>query len=281
MSDNTFEVKWRIENAISWFETRNDTLYSSQFLAGTLKNTRWKLRLSLNSQLGEKYISFSLQRDIEDDFPQTINLNYELLFIASDGTLLKSKRCTDKFDPKTVSQELNVKQSVILEEEKEAYFAEGVLTVCCQLWKGSNFSYGRSCLIQTVIGKKCIKVNTTIDNLSPPSIMNVNFMPPSTDISLLSLDVYVGSDEFIFKRKHVECKSFSWYLCKLFALGSNGEEIGFKERNDLTNQLILNNAEVIQSMPPLDHLIRKGTLSLQLEITYYPGVVSESTRIMF
>ncbi|CAL1277578.1 unnamed protein product [Larinioides sclopetarius] len=281
MSDNTFEAKWRIENAKSWFETRSDTLYSPQFLAATLKNTRWKLKLTPNSQLGEKYISFSLLRDIEDEYSQPVNINYELLFIASDGTLLKSKICTDKFDPKTVSQELKVKRSVILEEENEAYFSKGVLTVCCQLWKGSSFSYGRSCLIQTVIGKKCLKVNATVDNLIPPSIVNVNFMPPSTDISLLSFDVYIGNDELIFKRKHVECKSFSWYICKLFALDLNGEEIGFKERNELTKELVSNNAATIQTMPSLDHLIRNGTLSLQLEITYYPGIVSESTRIMF
>ncbi|KAF8771066.1 TD and POZ domain-containing protein 3 [Argiope bruennichi] len=147
-----------------WLQARDDSLYSPQFLAESLMNTRWKLKLSPKWHLAEKYISLSLQRDVEDDGPEQISLKYELSFLASNGSHLKSKSYLEKFAVKTVSHELNVKQVEILKEKNEDYLPEGVLTVRCKLWKSwSTVSKGGKCSIQSVIGTRCIELDGTID----------------------------------------------------------------------------------------------------------------------
>ncbi|GBN61469.1 hypothetical protein AVEN_270280-1 [Araneus ventricosus] len=187
-SKNAFEVIWRIENIKSWLQARDDTLYSPQFLAEPLTNTHWKLRLSTNWHLEEKYISLTLQRDVEDDGPELIPLNYELSFLAHDGSPFKSKSCAMKFGSKTVSHELNVKQVEILEEKKEDYLPEGVLTVRCKLYKAwSTVWKGGECFIRSAVGTKCITLKSSIDNfrsLDVPTNLILKFMSPSTEITV-------------------------------------------------------------------------------------------------
>ncbi|GBN00607.1 TD and POZ domain-containing protein 1 [Araneus ventricosus] len=288
MADETkraFEVKWRIEQIKSWLQTRHDSIYSPPFLAETLMNTRWKLRMSPNWQLAEKYVSLSLQRDVEDDHLELIDLSYELSFLAGDGTPLKSKRCMKNFAPKTVSHKLNVKQNVIIDEKNGAYLSEGVLTVCCKLWKKSTVSKEGQCSLRSVIGTQQITLKETIYHFNPPSVVPVNFMPPSTDISLICLDVYASENEFIFERKHIECKSISWYSCKLFALNGKGYKTEFDEKINITEEsLPSKNAEKLQSIDYSDFLFRYfscGGLTLQLEITYYPGITMEGLESEF
>nr|GBM97156.1 hypothetical protein AVEN_82633-1 [Araneus ventricosus] len=278
MSDNTFEVKWRIENAIPWFETRNDTLYSPPLL---YEKARWKLGLTPNWQLAEKYISLTLHRYAQADDSMQISLSYKLMFLACDGSILNSKSGSEDFVLTTVRDGLNVRQGEILEEKRDAYLSEGVLTVGCKFW-GIYAAPEEKYLLRSIIGTKCINLNATIANFIPRSIVAVNFMPPSADISLISLDIYVGPGEFIFKRKRVECEIFSWCSFQLFALGSGGEKTSFEERTDLTKHSTTTTP--FQPMP-INELylcyLQNGTLRLQLEIVYYPGVVSENTETSY
>ncbi|CAL1298354.1 unnamed protein product [Larinioides sclopetarius] len=283
------EVKWRIENIQAWLLQRDDTLYSPQFLAETLSSTRWKLNLSSNWQLAEKYVSLILQRDIEDGGPKLIDLNYELSFLASDGKPLKSKFCT-KFAPKTLSHDLTIKQAEILVEKKEVYLPEGVLTVCCKFWNtlSTVSKEGQCSSLRTVIGTKYMNVNAIINNFHPSSYAVVNFLPPSTDISLISLEVYVSSHDvnsdlraLVFKRKHVECKKLCWYFFKLFVLDSKGVKKELSEIFNLTHSLSSVKHNYIASYDFFRNYLLNRTLSLQLEISYCPGIVSELTENKF
>ncbi|GBN00603.1 TD and POZ domain-containing protein 2 [Araneus ventricosus] len=279
-----FEVKWSIENIKSWLQKRNDTLYSPQFLTETLTNTRWKLSLSPNWQLAEKYLSLTLQRDVEDNGPNLIDLRYELSFLRSDGSPLKSKSCTKKFAPETISHELKVKQVEILAGKKEAYLLEGVLTVCCKLWNtwSTISKEGQCSSLRSVIGTKCINLNATIDNFSLSSSAIVNFLSPSTDINLISLDVYASYDEFVFQRKYVECKSFSWYSFKLFALDASGYRKEFNEKNCLASHLPLANQHTyLMYQDFCSKYLPNKTLTLQLEVSYHPGIISECAESEF
>ncbi|GBN00599.1 TD and POZ domain-containing protein 5 [Araneus ventricosus] len=283
-SKKSFEVKWRIENLRSWFETRNDTLYSPQFLPETLPNTCWKLRLSRKLHLAEKYITLALERDVENGHPEPIDLNYELSFLACDGSALKSRSCTTKFAPKTVSQELNVKEVKSLEEKKEDYLPEGVLTVCCKLWKAWSTSKGGRCSIQSVIGIKCIILDGTIDNFSRlnyDSNVTVNFMSTSSEINFISFDVHLQTHgPMWFERMEVECKCFSSYFCKLFALNARGQRTESITKANLVTLLTSHRSCAFQTTYSHRYysdskFLKNDTLTLQLEITYYPGVESE------
>ncbi|GBN01027.1 TD and POZ domain-containing protein 1-like [Araneus ventricosus] len=286
MSDQikkAFEVKWRVENLRSWLQPTDDSLYSSQFLAETLANTRWKLRLSRKWHLAEKCISLALERDV-DDHLKPIDLNYELSFLACDGSALKSKSCITKFALNTVSQELKVTGAEILGEKKEAYLPEGVLTICCKLWKAwSTISKGGECSIRSVIGKKCVTLEGNIDYFSRIGYSNVtlNFMSLSSEISFISFDVGRQQNEYMtFQRMAVECKCFSSYSCELFFLGARGKHTKCVSDKYLATLLRPQkpcsfNLDYRYNELNIARYLKNDALAFQLEITYYPGVESE------
>ncbi|CAL1282226.1 unnamed protein product [Larinioides sclopetarius] len=294
MSDQkgkAFEVKWRIENLKSWFQTRHDPLYSHTFLAKPLTNTRWKLRLSQNFHQATKYISFAIERDVEDEHPQWIAVNYELSFLACDGSCLKSKSRTAKFASKTVSQELNVKEVEILEEKagEESYLPEGVLTICCKLWNSCSRLKGGQCSIRSVIGKKCVTLNGTIEDcnrLINSTTVTTNFISPSSEISFISFAVGLTPSHpysnMNLEKLKVECKSFNFHLLKLFLFDANGKRKEIYKSNNLTSLLFSNKPCSFQTQESFSRYVNyfqgyliNDTLKLQLEITYYPGVESE------
>ncbi|GBO39715.1 TD and POZ domain-containing protein 5 [Araneus ventricosus] len=279
-----FEVKWRIENIRPWLQTMDDSLYSTPFPSKSMMNTRWKLRLSRKWWQAENCTSLTLHR-YADDYPESIALNYELSFSEYDGSPLKSKTCTTKFAPKTVSQELILTGVEILEEKREAYFPRGVLTICCKLWMPwSTISKGGQCSIRSVIGRKCITLDGTIDyfsRLDYDSNVTVNFMSTSSEINFISFYVHLQTHgPMWFERIEVECKCFSSYSCKLFALNASGE------RTECVNSIclatLLTSHKSCSFQTSYSHgyfsdskFLKNDTLTLQLEITYYPGIELE------
>ncbi|GBN61466.1 TD and POZ domain-containing protein 5 [Araneus ventricosus] len=147
----------------------------------------------------------------------------------------------------------------------------------------STISKGGQCSIRSVIGRKCVTLDGTIDYFSRldfDSNVTVNFLSPSEEISFISFDVSRPQNRCMwFERTEVECKCFSSYSCKLFALNARGE------RTECVNSIRLATLLTSHKLCAFEinfmygtfncsAYLKNDTLTLQLEITCYPGVES-------
>ncbi|GBM11980.1 TD and POZ domain-containing protein 1 [Araneus ventricosus] len=286
-----FSVKWRIEKFRSWLQKQEDILYSPEFTVETMEGTKWRLSISSECEPTLKYIALALLREVEDDGPKLIDLDYELAFLANDESPLKREKFTKIFGNTTSSHELMVKKDTVLVEKMHDYLPQDNLTVSCRIWRNrSSVAKNGRCFIRSVIGLERITLDGMIENfsnLNSFSYRTVNFIKPSTGTSLVSLNFYLDRDNRIeferisFKRKFL-------FTSKLFVIDAVGNKreccnkysrLKYVPLSALgTHEFILDST--IEELAAKDFL-PNDKLTLQYEVAFCPGIELENIEYEF
>lgn len=150
-----FSLVWKIENFSHCLEKRNEPLESPPFCVDTLSSTSWRLLLYPRGTDDENIIAFYIQRESDDCGPLAITVNFELAFIAPDGTVLKMAELNEHVFEVGNGYGIPcfIARSDVLRFEKDLYLPNDTLTARCRLWK-SNSSVAESgeCVARTRIG---------------------------------------------------------------------------------------------------------------------------------
>ncbi|GBN82625.1 Speckle-type POZ protein [Araneus ventricosus] len=138
---NEFIFTWRIENiSYSWHENLA-RINSPSFLADTLQNTVWTLRLNPRAKSpvtgidsGECFSLYLIRS--EDNGPRDFSFDYEYSLVSANNLTLKTLRPESftaapgriAFFPTSLRQEVFVRKKVL-------YLQQDVLTLRCRMWK--------------------------------------------------------------------------------------------------------------------------------------------------
>ncbi|GFQ64398.1 tdpoz2 [Trichonephila clavata] len=134
-----FTFTWLIENFSYFWHKNNECIFSPDFIVDTMANTKWRLDLypKGDGDTVEDFISFHLIRMDDSKGPRKYEIFYELLFLATDGSVLIStdiikdsfqKDCS--FDPASFA-----KREEVLKFRRKEFLRGDVLTTRCRMWK--------------------------------------------------------------------------------------------------------------------------------------------------
>ncbi|GBN74162.1 hypothetical protein AVEN_117699-1 [Araneus ventricosus] len=132
---------WFIENYSYCWHKNGEKLVSPNFTIYDLEGTIWNLQLYPRGMRNEDegHISLFLDRSKQDDGPENVSINYELSFLAADGSAICSGETEYEFKRgKGYGYGKFLKMDKILLRRNSDYLPEDILTVSCKIWKGEG-----------------------------------------------------------------------------------------------------------------------------------------------
>ncbi|CAL1296385.1 unnamed protein product [Larinioides sclopetarius] len=118
-------------------QTAPEILSSPPFFVDSLEKTGWCLMMLISKK--SDHITCSLSRILKDNGPQKIEVEFELSFLAVDGSSLIKSRRRNLFSHNEVCVfESFAKKNDVLVKRKGEILQKESLTVRCRMWKVGN-----------------------------------------------------------------------------------------------------------------------------------------------
>ncbi|CAL1294621.1 unnamed protein product [Larinioides sclopetarius] len=131
-----FTFVWILENFEYCGQKTGQSLKSPTFIVDTIERTKWSLWICPRGYESESWISIFLCREEDSKGSAIIEIDYELAFLASDGSILASRNVyKDEFSkPQTYGfSEFHKREYVF--SKRSTFLPQGMLTVRCRIWK--------------------------------------------------------------------------------------------------------------------------------------------------
>ncbi|XP_055952081.1 speckle-type POZ protein B-like isoform X3 [Argiope bruennichi] len=150
----SFTFTWILENFEYCGKKTKEFLKSPTFIADTIERSKWSLWIFPRGYESERWICLYLRREGDSKGPTTIEVDYELAFLSSEGSALISldryKRAFMKNEG-WGSLEFQERESVFA--KKSAYLPQNILTIRCRMWKSTGeMQMDGLCVARTRIG---------------------------------------------------------------------------------------------------------------------------------
>ncbi|PRD22121.1 UNVERIFIED_CONTAM: Tdpoz2 [Trichonephila clavipes] len=152
-----FTFMWIIENfSYSWQNIR-EYISSPTFIVGQMQKTKWRLNLypKGDEEEAKGFISFHLRRVEDCHGPESLDIHFDLSFLATDDSVLvTTDTVQESFSKgKCWYADKFVKCDEVLKIRRNVYLPGNVLTARCRMWNNiqEDTEYGH-CFARTRIG---------------------------------------------------------------------------------------------------------------------------------
>lgn len=141
-----FTFLWTVENCPILLSPKN--IESPVFYVDCLQNTRWHLEIK---NVDQQYLLYFIHRD-QDNGPTCITINYELSFIAADGTPINSERHQNQFLHGNFFEFSMPSEDVFITRRAE-FLSNDTLSLRCRMWiVGKQVALNNLCFARTRLG---------------------------------------------------------------------------------------------------------------------------------
>ncbi|GFR06904.1 TD and POZ domain-containing protein 4, partial [Trichonephila clavata] len=164
-----FTFLWTIENFHAF--PSPDAICSPSFVINCMEKTEWKLRLDTYKD-GDKlddWVRCYLSRQKEDDGPKSIVVEFKISLLASDQSLLITRRQKQKFTKGGASEiQYFIKLQQVFIERRDQFLPNDTLTVQCKMWRtGTNISTSTLCSARSCLLKECNPFTWGVEQFNP------------------------------------------------------------------------------------------------------------------
>ncbi|XP_055953411.1 speckle-type POZ protein B-like [Argiope bruennichi] len=174
-SKKCFTFIWKLENASYCWQKTGERIESPSFVLDSIEETKWKLRLYPRGQERSNEIGFYLVREADSKGADNIEIQYDLSFLAQDGTVLETRiPMTRTFFKKYGFgfYSFAMREDVFV-ARRSAFLPQDTLTARCRIWKSvGEISKDVQCFARTRIGIEKTSFLWSIKNFS--SIQSVD-----------------------------------------------------------------------------------------------------------
>ncbi|KAF8777729.1 TD and POZ domain-containing protein 2 [Argiope bruennichi] len=192
-----FTFIWRVENYSYCWHKLGEFLISPVFVADLIHTTSWALCLYPRGDEDDLFIGCYLQREVNDEGPQSIMMSYEITCLAADGSALssfESSKSERPFEGGTgYGNPHFLSRSEVLGEKRKSYLPKDTLTLSCKMWVfDENRCDSTQCFARTRIQVETISFVHTIEYFSEMKAdikQTVNVNSSSEARSLISVDI--------------------------------------------------------------------------------------------
>ncbi|KAF8771425.1 TD and POZ domain-containing protein 1 [Argiope bruennichi] len=227
-SRKCFTFIWKIKNFSFCFNGK--CILSPSFDAQTLDGIKWEVGISFNI---EKNVACLISaREYNASVLKWPELDFELSFLAGDGSVLHSKIFIKKILQYPDFSLLYVIKDKTFFHQKHLFIPGDTLTVRCRMWKsGESISQSEMCFAETQIetfsSKAFVGSIKRFSSLQAGEKYPLCVKSPSTEISFCSTNLSIVSDG----KLEVEVIPISrpfvifYYRCKIFILDRRGNKV--------------------------------------------------------
>ncbi|GFU42630.1 BTB and MATH domain-containing protein 43 [Nephila pilipes] len=299
MCREEFTFVWRIENFIYCSHEGRLVLISPEFFPNAMRGTRWTLRLITSlfasdvfrTDCSDEYIACYLHRQSVDEGPENFTLNFEIAFLAWNGTILESSTVKEgEVYFKKNSQSINiliVKESEIFKEKIGIYIPQGNVTVRCRMWKHKKNDLT---VRVSAVSRLCIEHVSFIQrfkkfsNSASSPVETFRIHPRNREMPMLLVSIMIKNEScsegrIAIEMIVVERRDLHAFICKIFLLDKIGNkiQIGIVDtRYDLYNKTVLNAFLIFskeQVIERKNEYLPNDVLSLKYEFCFASGVL--------
>ncbi|GBN94123.1 hypothetical protein AVEN_89698-1 [Araneus ventricosus] len=287
-----FTFIWKLENASFCWPKERAPLESPPFEVEEMGETKWKLRLLPKCGKKQDYVGLVLHRLFDSGGSDKVEIDFELTFLAPDGTDLESvRKMKQTFSKKHFVGSFSfVKNDDVFRRKKSTYLPRDTLTVCGRIWKsGGEFSEHAQCVARTVIGIEKILYTLNVENFSTvaPYRRDSHDIQSKNKKTLLSLDIILNRDEeihFVINRKNREIK---YSMLEIFLLNASKNdtvkcfqgEFWFHDHNQRREFKIFHTKKML--MEKKSGFLSNDILSLRCKCALSFGIVREEIERQF
>ncbi|GBM31319.1 Speckle-type POZ protein B [Araneus ventricosus] len=206
-----FTFIWILENFEYCEQKTGQFLKSPTFIVDTIERTKWSLWICPRGYKSESWISLFLGREEDSKGPATIEVDYEVAFLASDGAVLKSLSIHKHAFPKPQTYgfiEFQKRESVFAKQS--TFLPQGTLTIRCRIWKGSGeVKFDGQCVARTRIGVERKAFMSKIQHFSSFDVgQEITFRLKSTSDDKPIMSFILFLHEYWRDRKTTICIKF-------------------------------------------------------------------------
>ncbi|CAL1262209.1 unnamed protein product [Larinioides sclopetarius] len=194
-----FTFIWKLENA-SYCWQKQVFLDSPVFKVDELEKSKWKL--SLYEIIGEKKGSFELRLQRDDKGVEKVKLNFELAFLASDGTVLQSFKKEEIviLGNQYFGNRLASRNEVFF-TRRSVFLPQDTLTARCRMWKSvGEFTKEVQYFARTriVVEKRSFLWNIeNFSTLESDAKRTYEIKSQDTDEQLICLELFVSRKKIL------------------------------------------------------------------------------------
>ncbi|GIX90719.1 speckle-type POZ protein B [Caerostris darwini] len=279
---NEFTFIWRVENYSHCWHKFGEELVSPVFVVDLMQKTAWTLCLYPRGYDDCHFISFFLQREELDVGPPVIEVNYELSFLAPDGSNLFKAGKNEFFkNGSGYGKSRFAPRSEVLIEKRDLYLPQDTLTVCCKLFTlGGNGGEAQS-HARTRIQIETLSFAYTVEdfcNLIPCHTGTVEVESSSMGRSSVLVDVIATDGSCCEEKLMVEIKpaikEIEVVSCKIYLLDASRNLVKCgraDNRFDLIKEDALNVPLLFSKkklMEKSDEYLPQNSLTLRCECTF-------------
>ncbi|GBL97573.1 hypothetical protein AVEN_163017-1 [Araneus ventricosus] len=220
-----FTFVWKIKN----FNFSFNSLWSFDspiFILHSLYRTRWNIVLYTNSTTYKNCVVCYLERQRYDFGPDQLELDYELSFIATDGSVIQSQSFLRKAYKKghvDWTSALLANREEVFVHKKKMFMPDDTFTVRCRMWKSQGLILESArCSVETRIDVECRSFFGVIEkftSIEPSSKSKVCFKSSSEEILLSAMNLCVDDNgELTLQIKPVDYEPKVMYEFRVFIL---------------------------------------------------------------
>ncbi|GFT22564.1 hypothetical protein NPIL_196591 [Nephila pilipes] len=231
---NEFAFIWRIENFSYCTHTENQMITSPQFAPSVVKKCKWFLNLRPYKKVGNnELITCAVQRHSGEE-SENFRTNFEIAFLAADGSLLKSTVVRDGYmNLQTKYKELVLQtlRTEVLQKEKDSYLPQDILTIRYRMWSEEGCVceaervYARSlvCIERALFMEKIKQFNSKILKRRH----NIKIKSKATGALIMRVDAsvilesYIGA-KIIAEINVIYISIMNKFICKFYLLDDVG-----------------------------------------------------------
>ncbi|GBN94250.1 TD and POZ domain-containing protein 3 [Araneus ventricosus] len=170
-----FTFIWKLENASYCWQKIGERIESPSFILDSIEETKWKLRLYPRGQDWSNEIGFYLVREADSKGADNIEIEYDLSFLAQDGTSLESRSPMIRNFFRKYGFGFNsfATREDVFGARRSAFLRDDTLTARCRIWKtNGEIPKEVQCFARTRIGVEKTSFLYSIKNFS--SIQSVD-----------------------------------------------------------------------------------------------------------
>ncbi|GIY92846.1 TD and POZ domain-containing protein 4 [Caerostris extrusa] len=285
-----FTFTWKLENVSYCWPKRTESVYSPTFVVDTLEGTKWKLELCLRGYSDGNYIGYFFHRDKSCN-SLVLELDYELSFLAADGSALKIFKENNKSmrKNKNFGEPLFAAREEVFIRRRSAFLPNDTLTARCRMWRSDNkMTESGECFARTRIGVEARSVAWNIVDFSliePYNMISLPIKSSTDDEALMILELFLTGGQnceevlnFKLKALDERIQMSTIQLILLDNEGGNAEcvkrEVCFNSPENLRNQLTLHRTRD-RLIAAKNVYLHNDALSLLCECIFSTGVVLE------
>ncbi|GBN70381.1 TD and POZ domain-containing protein 1 [Araneus ventricosus] len=280
----SFILIWKIKNFSFCFDQTFSPVFNVQALLGT----KWRLLICPFSSNFKNCVACYIKREQNDFGPDPLELEYELSFLAVDGSVLHSEKSLKKVNYKGSIDHLSalhVKRDEVYLLKKDLFIPDDTISICCRMWDTQKLfpQLGR-CFAETRIETACKSFVGTTEKFSyvePKEIYPFCIESSSSENFLSSMNLHVAADgKLNLKIKLTHEKSKCMCRCKIFILDVLGNKVksGQGECHDKETHSVSLTLPKEHLMENKAYYLPNNVLTIECEIIFPTGKTTENVQ---